>query len=587
MSLLRSNRLEYTVGIVVAMMTFFLTGCSVNNSTEQQTSHIEATAEAGEDSSIIQAIEDPYHSQVQKQYDGSSDEMVTFYVDPVEGLASSEFGMNTRTGTVVDGATGKPLNNMKVDSAANLAELSADEYKAAIEAMVVPLIKGKGYTYDGKWEDHFVAFAGDGYIEYEVYKNHLSYSILVEPFTKEVKEMEEETALNPDTEPLELTPAQEKEAPTLQQLRNKGFTIIEDQSFQLNLQYWGEVRFVSGYYMKNTIKQPKFYIVNQDQLVLYTLPDKFSSNLNLTSIKAVSFRDVNGDGQRDIMIIGQYKPKNTATYTEPEPLSTIASVYFFAGDSYIQLPWYDQYVNKSGNNSTIAALVKEGDALFRQVAGPQPEEGRGRPVSLDRIDRMAPLICSKELLDSGDLSYAALPESLAVFADSSTSTESYLVNRIADCFARDSKTVSSGQNTPAAPPYEKLLMDIMNDIVIYTHIKSGGDSVWSIVHAYSMLEVQVTLNKYMKENDLNDHDHIRSSISSLSKDWNKLDDEMKAVIRDKTFGEDHSTVLKAENLNEIITLERRLDANMNDLIGLAAKDKKADIFIDLIKESLK
>lgn len=65
MSLLRSNRLEYTVGIVVAMMTFFLTGCSVNNSTEQQTSHIEATAEAGEDSSIIQAIEDPYHSQVQ------------------------------------------------------------------------------------------------------------------------------------------------------------------------------------------------------------------------------------------------------------------------------------------------------------------------------------------------------------------------------------------------------------------------------------------------------------------------------------------------------------------------------------------
>ncbi|WP_438350248.1 hypothetical protein ACP8HI_06190 [Paenibacillus sp. FA6] len=37
--------------------------------------------------------------------------------------------------------------------------------------------------------------------------------------------------------------------------------------------------------------------------------------------------------------------------------TTTASVYIYSGQSYIQLPWYNDLVNRSGNSDSINSLL--------------------------------------------------------------------------------------------------------------------------------------------------------------------------------------------------------------------------------------
>jgi hypothetical protein len=66
-----------------------------------------------------------------------------------------------------------------------------------------------------------------------------------------------------------LTSDQQEEDQTLEQLIDDGFTIIEEQSFWLDMNYWGRVRFVSGYYIKNKVPHLNFYIVIKSGCIGY------------------------------------------------------------------------------------------------------------------------------------------------------------------------------------------------------------------------------------------------------------------------------------------------------------------------------
>ncbi|RUT38369.1 hypothetical protein EJP82_27425 [Paenibacillus anaericanus] len=103
---------------------------------------------------------------------------------------------------------------------------------------------------------------------------------------------------------------------------------------------WGKVRFVSGYFMKNKIPKLHFYIVSSNLVVLDTLPDSYSNNHELESIQAVSFKDINGDGEKDITIIGNYNTWDASNTIAS--VTTIASVYFYSWESFTQLPWYNE-----------------------------------------------------------------------------------------------------------------------------------------------------------------------------------------------------------------------------------------------------
>jgi hypothetical protein len=122
----------------------------------------------------------------------------------------------------------------------------------------------------------------------------------------------------------------------------KGFKPIENQSFVVDLNSWGSVKFVSG---KLTAGNVVFYLTNKNGDILYDFDETLPSNVD---VKAVSFVDVNKDGLKDIIIISAGNDSSKQA----------AAVYLQKDDgSFTDDPKLDQEINASGNNKDIKTVT--------------------------------------------------------------------------------------------------------------------------------------------------------------------------------------------------------------------------------------
>ena len=78
------------------------------------------------------------------------------------------------------------------------------------------------------------------------------------------------------------------------------FTIIEEQSFNVNLNGWGNVRFVSG---KDYQGKLLFFLTDEKNNIEYQFSDYYNSYRKDQTVSAVAFRDVNKDSLKDVIII--------------------------------------------------------------------------------------------------------------------------------------------------------------------------------------------------------------------------------------------------------------------------------------------
>ncbi|WP_277935465.1 hypothetical protein [Parablautia muri] len=107
--------------------------------------------------------------------------------------------------------------------------------------------------------------------------------------------------------------------------------IIQEQSFDVTLDDWGEVTFVSCSPLAwQSYKETSFFLVRNDQ-ILYKFP---CSNLKgfeglFDSVGAVAFRDINDDGKDDIVIIINYITGAGPQGMIPRPAARI----FLAGEN--------------------------------------------------------------------------------------------------------------------------------------------------------------------------------------------------------------------------------------------------------------
>jgi hypothetical protein len=127
-----------------------------------------------------------------------------------------------------------------------------------------------------------------------------------------------------------------------------GLKIIENQTFTVNLNSWGNVKFVSGKLTSGSHIPLVFYLTDEDGNILYT----FDVNLPYSiDIEAVSFKDLNKDGLKDIIIIA------SDTY-DGAPKTEIATVYFQNADgSFKNDSNLDKEINSSGNNKTVTDVT--------------------------------------------------------------------------------------------------------------------------------------------------------------------------------------------------------------------------------------
>lgn len=103
---------------------------------------------------------------------------------------------------------------------------------------------------------------------------------------------------------------------------------IENQSFEVELPGFGLVEFCSYWYPASKPLSLKFYLFKNDKVV-YELPE-YSNNVNPgVSLEAVAFRDLNDDGNKDIVVISEH-----VTGIGPQGSVPFVNVGVYLYDSY-------------------------------------------------------------------------------------------------------------------------------------------------------------------------------------------------------------------------------------------------------------
>lgn len=109
--------------------------------------------------------------------------------------------------------------------------------------------------------------------------------------------------------------------------------ILQDQSFTVSLNDWGNVRFVSyGPDSGNDFEDVSFYLV-KDNTILYSFPAYCENNSTVNyvglfdSVAGVSFYDVNQDTVKDVIVIINY-----VTGAGPQGMTPRPTVRIFLAD---------------------------------------------------------------------------------------------------------------------------------------------------------------------------------------------------------------------------------------------------------------
>lgn len=128
----------------------------------------------------------------------------------------------------------------------------------------------------------------------------------------------------------------------------KGFELTKDQTFMVDLNSWGNVKFVSGKLTGGDHIPVEFYLTNEEGDILYNFNAVLPYSVD---VKAVSFQDVNKDGLKDIIIIVE----DNYGGESGEPL---AAVYLQEADgSFTYDNELNQEINDSGSNNDISTIA--------------------------------------------------------------------------------------------------------------------------------------------------------------------------------------------------------------------------------------
>ena len=129
----------------------------------------------------------------------------------------------------------------------------------------------------------------------------------------------------------------------------EGFEPVEEQTFMIDLDSWGTVKFVSGKLTAGNHVPVVFYLTDEDDNLLYEFETGFPYRVN---VEAVSFQDVNKDNRTDVIII--------VSDQDGKPLENpLANVCLQQADGTFKTDYeLNQEINQSGNNRDITSVVR-------------------------------------------------------------------------------------------------------------------------------------------------------------------------------------------------------------------------------------
>ena len=138
--------------------------------------------------------------------------------------------------------------------------------------------------------------------------------------------------------------------------------VITEQSFDVDLNGWGEVRFVSYLPTYDTLWEDISFVLAKDNQIVYHFPAYFENNSTendsvgmFDSVEAIGFQDIDGDGEKDVIAIINY-----VTGAGPQGMIPRKSVRIFCSednDFVIQNDLMDEIMkNMKEDDISISAI---------------------------------------------------------------------------------------------------------------------------------------------------------------------------------------------------------------------------------------
>ena len=150
----------------------------------------------------------------------------------------------------------------------------------------------------------------------------------------------------------------------MKELDENGFTVYDEQSFWVNLENWGKIKFISRLCEDNKPNSRpiiKFYLVDKNQNILYQF--YFETECFMFGLRDISFIDVNNDGLEDLIFIADYA---TGVGPTAAALLPLAGVYFQKDNEFIRDRKLDEEIWDFESIDKIVEYIGEKNIKFEQ-----------------------------------------------------------------------------------------------------------------------------------------------------------------------------------------------------------------------------
>ena len=178
------------------------------------------------------------------------------------------------------------------------------------------------------------------------------YTALFADFEKALKKITTPPATKAD--PGETDP--QSVGKSIEDLEKEGLKVFEEHSFIIDPDSFGKVRLITGgSENENGLFGLRLYLADEKNRLTYEFPDFYGNQWPmLYEVSAVSFRDADNDGLKDIIVIAYYM---TGVGEDGAKEFPIAGVYFQNEKGFISKPGLDEKINTAGANNTIENVI--------------------------------------------------------------------------------------------------------------------------------------------------------------------------------------------------------------------------------------
>lgn len=253
---------------------------------------------------------------------------------------------------------------------------------------------------------------------------------------------------------------------------------IADQSFLVELESWGKVRFVSAKRVNaDGRKELVLSLKDAEGHTLYTFPQpKLVESWNFESVKAVSFKDVDGDGKKDVIVLADYI---TGKDSAGSAVVTAPSIFVQKDKSFVSDYDTDNRLNASGKISTVSDVV----AFFKAKAKPDAAQTAPDSDSNATLEKVNRNLCSRVAasnMSEDEIVRTYEDEYDKHELDRSERGQDEMYRYIGECFQQETDKLLANDSKlkTQTDAIHQTVNEAISELSSIDYIRNGGGTMW-------------------------------------------------------------------------------------------------------------